>query len=281
MKILITRPWGIGNMIMATPAIQAVRKLFPDAYIMVLTSHVGAECIMDWPVVNQVVVGKERDICLSGEFDYMINLNPGNEHYKITGITVREVVRYEKDQYDVDEMKSNLALISSIGEIGRRSKYKPHVDNYMHSKVIGVHAGSRENNKWKRWKYFPELLYKLCTEYRIKILGKEEDWDFGQLNYVENYLGLTFRHTVHEISRCDYFISNDSGLMHIAAALGITTLGIFGMTDVKKNPPYKQHVIRKDVKCGEYPCYLNYGGCTRCLDELTAEEVYKKFKEII
>jgi lipopolysaccharide heptosyltransferase II len=54
------------------------------------------------------------------------------------------------------------------------------------------------------------------------------------------------------INNCNLIIANDSGPMHIAAALGIPTLGLFGPTDPKSHGPYSEnsgYIIKEDLFC--------------------------------
>ena len=54
------------------------------------------------------------------------------------------------------------------------------------------------------------------------------------------------------ISKCNLVIANDSGPMHISAALGVPTLGIFGPTNPKAHGPYSpnsDYIIKEDLDC--------------------------------
>ncbi|MBN2439137.1 MAG: lipopolysaccharide heptosyltransferase II, partial [Deltaproteobacteria bacterium] len=76
------------------------------------------------------------------------------------------------------------------------------------------------------------------------------------------------------ISRCDLFISNDSGLMHVAGALGIPTIAIFGSTNPATTAPVgeKSMVIHHDVPCG--PCLKPVCPTDfRCMEMISVEEV--------
>lgn len=78
------------------------------------------------------------------------------------------------------------------------------------------------------------------------------------------------------ISLCDRFLTNDSGPMHIAAALQIPLVALFGSTNDTTTGPY-QHgtVIHKHVECS--PCYLRTCPIDfRCMKRIEADEVYKK-----
>jgi ADP-heptose:LPS heptosyltransferase len=63
------------------------------------------------------------------------------------------------------------------------------------------------------------------------------------------------------MSVCDLFVSNDSGLMNLAEASGVPTVGIFGPSEVHRTRPYKGQTVVSDWNCA--PCYSldKYPGC--------------------
>ncbi|MBU1186176.1 MAG: glycosyltransferase family 9 protein, partial [Acidobacteria bacterium] len=77
------------------------------------------------------------------------------------------------------------------------------------------------------------------------------------------------------IKLCRLFISNDSGPMHLANAVGTPVVSIFGPTDERRTGPFQQPsaVVKKQAPCG--PCL--YRTCPydhRCMNDITAEDVY-------
>jgi heptosyltransferase-2 len=76
------------------------------------------------------------------------------------------------------------------------------------------------------------------------------------------------------LARCDAFVSNDSGAMHLAAALGVPVTAIFGPTDERVTAPPGDHdVLIHDVFCR--PCMLR--DCPidhRCMKGITPEMVF-------
>ena len=70
-----------------------------------------------------------------------------------------------------------------------------------------------------------------------------------------------------------FMISNDSGPMHIAAALGVPVYAIFGPTDPLRTGPYgKEHtIIRGDVSCA--PCLKRKCNDMKCMKNISAEQV--------
>ncbi|MEW6335107.1 MAG: lipopolysaccharide heptosyltransferase II [Thermodesulfobacteriota bacterium] len=83
------------------------------------------------------------------------------------------------------------------------------------------------------------------------------------------------REAIALISRCDLFISNDTGLMHIAGALGIPMVAIFGSTNPETTSPAgaMSVVIHRDVDCS--PCLKPVCPTDfRCMERIGADEVY-------
>lgn len=91
-------------------------------------------------------------------------------------------------------------------------------------------------------------------------------------------IGKEIKKTAALVSRCNLFISNDTGLMHVAAAVKVSVIAIFGPTDPVKSMPFFRHIIiKKDLQCR--PCYRYRPiACRhrRCLEEITPEEVLDK-----
>jgi ADP-heptose:LPS heptosyltransferase len=91
---------------------------------------------------------------------------------------------------------------------------------------------------------------------------------------------LPLRQLAAVIAQCRVFISNDAGPMHIAAALGIPTIGLFGPGEENVWFPYSGHghkALRHDVPC--HPCHLDFcnregSGYMECMQLLSAKEVF-------
>jgi heptosyltransferase-2 len=76
------------------------------------------------------------------------------------------------------------------------------------------------------------------------------------------------------LKRCDSMITNDTGPMHIAAAVGIPVIALFGSTDPLTTSPLGPHIrlIRKHTDCS--PCLKRI--CPydhRCMEAITVDEV--------
>lgn len=99
---------------------------------------------------------------------------------------------------------------------------------------------------------------------------------------VINLVGATdLRTLMGLIEQCDLFLTNDSGPMHIAAALKTPLIALFGSTNEIATGPYEQGVvIHKHVSCS--PCYKRVCPIDfRCMKRIEVAEVYEKISELL
>ena len=130
------------------------------------------------------------------------------------------------------------------------------LQSLVHSAVsspifIGFHPGSAQGFTWKRWplERFAEVaraVHKKNPNTIFLIFGSndEEQQKRELANMINEYAPSTAFHisapiltTAAIMKRCTLFISNDSGLMHIASAIDIPTIGLFGPTDERQTGP--------------------------------------------
>lgn len=85
------------------------------------------------------------------------------------------------------------------------------------------------------------------------------------------------------LARSDLYVGNDSGVTHLAAALGIATLALFGPSDVRQWAPRGKRVtvVRQNLECS--PCTLpRMKSCShrRCLTTLDTSEVIEELERL-
>jgi lipopolysaccharide heptosyltransferase II len=154
--------------------------------------------------------------------------------------------------------------------------------------IIGIHPGAT----WpaKRWlpERFGELADLLAAKLHAQILvtaGPNDDdavaamlkHSFVSVNVLRN---LPLRQLAAVLSHCAAYVANDNGTMHIAAAVGTPTIGLFGPGEENIWFPYSAeegHIaLRRDVPC--HPCHLDFcnrsgEGYMECMKLLTTEDV--------
>jgi heptosyltransferase-1 len=168
-----------------------------------------------------------------------------------------------------------------------RSKWKT-----AGSRWITLQPGARWGNK--RWpaENFARLISGLVADFpdtRFAVLGSNEDKALGEIivqaapSRCVNLCGATsLPEMVEWIRLGDLLITNDTGPMHVAAALGKPTLALFGPTESRRTGPYGQlqNVLRLDLPCS--PCmkstchFEKLNECLRGLSTATVAERIKK-----
>jgi heptosyltransferase-2 len=154
--------------------------------------------------------------------------------------------------------------------------------------LVGINPGAAFGPA-KRWpaERYAELADLLLHRAggRILLFGGEADRTatseiVGRVSQPDRVVDLAGRTSLIEamalIGECDVFITNDSGLMHVAAGLHTPLVAIFGSTDHVRTGPYSNNavVIRKPLPCSpcrKPTCPEKHFRCMRLID---SQEVY-------
>lgn len=114
------------------------------------------------------------------------------------------------------------------------------------TRLVGFHAGSAPTFAWKRWpiRSFAAVGQILIKDHNAHVLifggpdEKELKEELHQLLGAQaTVIDTNLFTTAALMQHCAFVLSNDSGLMHLAAAVGTPTLGLFGPTDEKHTGP--------------------------------------------
>jgi heptosyltransferase-2 len=131
----------------------------------------------------------------------------------------------------------------------------------------------------KRWPYFKELAQRLPMS--VVILGSAKDAAAGEGIPGKNLVGqTTLDEAIRLIAGAAVVVSNDSGLMHVAAALGRPQVALFGSSSPEHTPPAssKARVLWLHLECS--PCFERECplGHFRCMKEITVEQVLSEIR---
>ncbi len=159
--------------------------------------------------------------------------------------------------------------------------------------ILGINPGAAYGSA-KRWlpERFAEVADWFIKESGGSVVifgGRNEEHIAYEIDkrIPENKLLLagttSIRELVSLISECDVFLTNDSGPMHVAYAVGTPLAAIFGSTDPGLTGPAGNNnmVIKTDLSCS--PCFEREckNGDTRCMYAVTSEDVYFGIKEML
>ncbi|MAG44560.1 hypothetical protein CL633_01595 [bacterium] len=268
MKILIIFLAGLGNAILFEPCLRAISNFFPDCKIDLYIKQKVVEALYkNSGLVNNFIY---YDKVPFQSYDVVISTSAKldwKEKLFLFLVRSKKVITQEKIGYseDIHEIDCRLRLAHALGA-DVQDKYPkifipentknllPNTSRF----TVGFHPGCSEALKFKRWpaQRFTKVADSLDA--RIVFFGGPDEIKLSEKvirmmkNKAINLTGKTnIQETALAVGNCDLFITNDSGLMHVASAMQVPLIAIFGPTSPVKNAPLSDHVILqkgKDVK---------------------------------
>ena len=328
-NILVIKLRYIGDVLLGTPVIRALRERFPDAQIVVAVNR-GTEDILKWnPDLNEVLV-VERDGLIAQlrflkeirrrRFDCVIDLTDGdraailarfsgapvriglNEEHRWRGLLYTAVAR--PGPAATHRIERDLETVRSLGiqpKSGQPVLRTSDQDDQDAARLLDEIAGEPLSRGarplimfqpgarywFKAWpaERFADLA-NLLTERgdcRILIGGHEQERalvDQIAARTRSKPVVLAGRTTVLQyaamVKRCALFVGNDNGPMHMAAALGVPVVALFGPSNPSEWGPRGERVevFYKGLDCRK--CF--HPTCTRgeesCMKRISVDEVF-------
>jgi len=335
-KILIIQTAFLGDVVLSTPLIRAVKKKYQHSKIFFLLIPQSKELLQNNPHLDGIIVYDKKDkekgvlsfialarkIRASG-FDlaliphrsfrsallaYLARIPQRVGFDKSSGaFLLTKKIKYIQNQ---SEAKRNLSLLGGglYSEDDCLPELFPSEDDFKYieelfknwdvrreDKIVGIAPGSVWNTK--RWlpERFGEVAEALIVKLGAKVIfigGKEDEKLCLEIasNMKSKPLiaaGKTSPlQSVTLISRCKVIISNDTAPMHMAVAMRVPVVAIFGSTipEFGFAPNGKNDlVIQKEIYCR--PCGIHgRKKCPekhfRCMKEITAEEVFEAVEKL-
>jgi heptosyltransferase II len=298
MKLLVELPTWMGDTIMATPAIENLFKFYKNYEVTIVGSFVSIELIKNNPrVVNSYVLDKSYRSILNatstlGKFDIFFSFRKTFRSYIFKKlISSSKKYSFKKNElyasHQVEKynnfINSTLNINSQAGKLKLYNNLKiPEIKN---KPIIGINPGSSYGSS-KRWypDRFAESAASFSDNYDIVIFGGDNEvniaFDIEKLlisKGVVNFLNLAGKTSVQElvsyISNLDFFVTGDSGPMHIAASFGIPTVSLFGPTRDYETSQWlnpSNVIIKKNLNCQpcmKRRCPLKHHNCMKLIEE--------------
>ena len=294
-KILVLELWHMGDVVLATPVLQRLRSMYPDARITLLAKAHALELLQHSPLVDEIVafdfpwtamsakydpsrydpsairdlVRRLREMAFDLSIDCRMDLR---SNVLTRSIGARRRIGYDfggggflltdavsappADQHKVDDWMGLLAPLHA-DEKESREAVTPSLTVTSEERaeairtlglydisdtdtVVGIHPGG--SHEAKRWPVdnFAAVGRALADRRNIKLLvfvdpeGCGSDMHLGQN---AAFVRTSIREMMALFTQCDVVICNDSGPMHIAAALGVPVVAVFRTGDPKAYGP--------------------------------------------
>ena len=263
-RILIIRLSSLGDILLTTPFIRAIKTQFPHIKIDMLIKKGYADVIKLNPYINNKLFFKKDnddnnsliEQLRNNNYELVIDLQNNLRSNKITSSLKLNKVKFDKRSFDkfllvnfkINKLREaqpipiryantiqNIKLDKQGLDLFTNKSANPAIINK--NNLIGFCPGARHFTK--RWlkEYFIELGNKLVQNgYLIVLFGGKIDKEIctelavkisGAIN-LSNEDDLL--QTAADMKLCKAIVCNDSGLMHTASAVGKKVIAIFGST---------------------------------------------------
>lgn len=339
-RILIVRTDRIGDVLLSTPVIKALRKNYPQAYIAMMVCAYARDIVEGNNYLDEVIIydkdGKHKS-CWSSfkfslnlkkkKFDLALILHPTNRVHLVTffagipkrigydrklGFLLTDRMKHTKQFGAKHELEYNLDFLKYLCiEWQDQDKepfmpIRPESEKYIEElfkqegikesdRLLAIHpAASCPSKVWPNER-FAAVADRLVEKYGFKTLLVAGPKDIGITKSLlakmqapaVNLAGKTsVSQLASALKRCQLFISNDSGPVHIASALGVAVIAIFGRNQSGLSPRRwgpqgkNSRLIHKEIGCIE--CLAH--NCRRefaCLKAITVEDVLKAAESLL
>jgi heptosyltransferase-2 len=350
-KLLVVQPSWVGDAVMATPTLRALRELYPEAHISYLMRRYVKPVYAGMPWADQLITyrtGKTKAKAGKGQFfelaarlraakfDLAVLLPNSFKAAlvcKMAGIP--RVVGYERDGRGfllTDKLlpvkdkgkfvpspivKYYLGLAHYLGSPHRDLRLQLFVTESEKREARDVFAGcgldpdlERPGSKGgpplivlnpgaafgaaKLWKaeYFAELADRFVDDLGATVLLSAAPKERAIVETIKRQMrhapadlsnkGMTLGSLKEIVRRCDLMVTNDTGPRHIAAAMDVPVVTVFGPTHPEWTEIYyaKERQVAVKVFCGpcqKKTCPLDH----RCMVRVTPGMVYERSAELL
>lgn len=329
-RILIVRTDRIGDVLLSTPVIKALRDNFPNAYIAMMVSPYAKDIVEGNPYLDDVIIYDKDNKHKSWQrsfkfaqnlkkkkFDLAVILHPTNRAHLVTffagirrrigynrkcSLLLTDRIKHIKQRGEKHELEYNLDLLYYLG-IEPRDKnlflpIKPESEIWAQDllkqegiqeadRLLAIHPAASCKSKIWPVERFGETAEKLAEKYGFKALLIAGPKDIALANGIAKnmhcpVINLAGKTSVSQLAsvlkRCSLFISNDSGPVHIASAVGTPVISIFGRNQAGLSPKrwgplgLKDRIIHKEfgcIECLAHNCVKEFA----CLKAITVNDV--------
>ena len=231
-----------------------------------------------------------------------------NNRIFFDGFNDKSVAEYYLDLLPVRRTGQPSRSTNGNTVLATTNEDKAYIDNFLNQSgvknsdiLIGIAPGGgmsfgKEKQGRKRWsaEKFGMLADKIVEGFNAKIIliwgHGEEDLLEKIKSVMKNKVLIVPKTNIREaatlMKKCKFIVSNDGGMLQIAASQGVSTISIYGPTDEKVYGPYpkneKHVVVVSKIDCR--PCYKKFKlpDCEhkKCLEDISVDAVFKEIASL-
>ncbi len=316
MKILIIRYSSIGDVVLTEPVSYIIKMHYPEAKVDYLTKPAFVSLVQSFRAIDSIHTEKSKEL-YKEKYDIVLDLHRKLRSYIITKkINAKRIIRYDKKhllrwliikKFTFVKISSTLDLyLSTLKKIGLNAqRINPVLIPRNDEKVLSffnkiknkkpllvIFPGAQHPTKMYPKDYIINFIRLVKGRYNIVLAGGKQDVTLckeitGKIEGIKDISGkLNLKQLIVFVSKSDLILSNDSGPMHIAAALSKPQIAIFGSTSTKLGfAPLNEKavVLEKNLPCrpctlhGRKACPLKH---FRCMKDISFYQVNSALKKL-
>ncbi len=229
-RILLMRAGGFGDLVLLTPVLREIKRRWPTSHLAVCTMHHYAAVLANLPFVDEIVPYPVSKAALDtfGAWVFYENAIENNPRAKELHMT---------------QVFAELAGLGADGVADLHPAYavKPSEAiwcNEQFPRVNGtrrvcIQVGASAIARVYPQKLMGEVIGKMAQRgWEVFLLGSK-----GEINLPDktpanirniSAMDLSFRQSAAVVNTCDAFVGNDSALLHVAGALDVPGVGLYG-----------------------------------------------------
>lgn len=266
MRILFITSTRVGDAILSTGLLDHLIRQHPGAKVTVACGGAAATMFEAVPGLEKIIVLDKMvfslhwlrlwTLCIGRIWDRVVDLRNSPMYYVLPSRKRWRIGRAQRVEHRIKQLAGILGLEDRppAPKLWLSDSIKSRASELMGGGVPVIAVGPTANWRAKTWRaeYFVELIERLTGPEgiipggRVAIFGRDDERPsalslidavpenrridlVGHLDLLEAFACLKC---------CDFYIGNDSGLMHLAAASGIPTLGLFGPSPINLYSPW-------------------------------------------
>jgi len=312
-RVLFIRPGGIGDAVLLLPALETLARCMPGVDIEVLAERRNAEVFTWCPAVSKIwcydhlsdllrVLQKKYDVVIDTEQWYrlsavvarliraprIIGFAGNNRERMLTDAIPYDLFSYEASTFC--SLLAPLGIDHDFAGLSRLVLMQTMRDQSLKllrstgdRAFIALFPGASAPEKiWPVERFVLVAEYARFVGFIPVVVGGKGEFDAGE-QIIGDGVGVnlagrtTLSETAAVLSRATAFVSGDSGLLHIAAALDVPLVALFGPSNAKKWGPQgdKCKIVRSSLGCAPCSKYGTIADCkmSRCMDVISVKEV--------
>lgn len=335
-KILVRSTNWIGDVVMISPALAAIRRRYPGATIEVVAIPQVADCLRGHPAVDEVILfdRRGRDSGAAGLWRIARDLRRRGYDMailfqkaigaalmaRLAGVPIRIGLAADRRAWLLTHpvtitpelsRRHHLDLFLEVaraagGDVSDRTPFFPldgeseaWAETFLAGKragrfafLIALHVGASKKPRAWHTERFARVAKQTAVRHDAGVILLGGRGEREEMNHVATVLGdraidacgtTSIRQMAALVKRCRLLIANDSGPMHVAGALGVPVVAIFGPGDPDRTAPAggpaASVVVSRRYPCAPcrqrffHECYPAPSGKPMCLESIPVEEV--------